>query len=178
MSAWPPRILITLLLAAGFHAAAIWLAPRAIVYIFMTRATAQMGVNHAAALPLPTDKSHTVVRPSPDLLYAACLYDVGTQPLLLESDLPDTYWSLSLFAANSDNFFAVNDQQVKTRHPRYVLALEAKPAGLPAELADVPVIVAPTRNGVVLFRNLVLDPTAMADAETAEHSARCTPVGG
>jgi uncharacterized membrane protein len=178
MKPWPRRILVTLLLAAGFHAAAVWLVPRVIVHIFMSRAGAQMGVNHANELPLPTDKSRAVVRPSPDLLYAACLYDIGAQPLLLESDLPDTYWSLSLFAANSDNFFAVNDQQAKTRHPRFVLALDAKPAGLPVALADVPVIVAPSSKGVVLFRNLVLDPAAMTGAQAAQHSAGCTPIAG
>jgi uncharacterized membrane protein len=178
MTPWPRRILVTLLLAAGFHAAAIWLVPRAIVHVFMARGAAQMGVNHATGGGLPNDRSRAVVRPSPDLLYAACLYDVSQHPLLLESDVPDTYWSLSLFAANSDNFFAVNDQQIQTRHPRYVLAQEAKPAGLPADLAGLPVIVAPTGRGVVLFRNLVLDPDVMTDAAAAQRSARCTPITG
>jgi uncharacterized membrane protein len=102
---------------------------------------------------------------------------VSDHPLVLESDLPDTYWSLSVFASNSDNVFAVNDRQLQTQHPRYLLARDAKPAGLPPDLAALPVIQTPSATGVVLFRNLVLDPKAMDAAETAQHSARCTPVG-
>jgi uncharacterized membrane protein len=178
MKPWPRRILITLALAVGLHAAAVWLVPRAIVATFIKRGAAQMGLNHANAGSLPTDRSRAVVRPSPDLLYAVCLYDVGQHPLLLESELPDSYWSLSLFAANSDNFIALNDRQIEHRPARYLLAADAQSNGLRPDLANLPVIVAPTAKGVALFRNLVLDPTAMTDAEAAQHSARCTPVGG
>jgi uncharacterized membrane protein len=178
MKLWLRRIVLVLALAAIFHLGAIWLLPSGIVALFTTRSAQRFGVNHAATQSLPTDQSRSVVRPSPDLLYAVCLYDVTEHPLVLESDLPDNYWSLSLFAANSDNFFAVNDRHVQGRHPRYLLARDAKPAGLPPDVADLPVIQAPSRTGVVLFRNLVLDPKAMDAAEAAQHSARCTPVGG
>jgi uncharacterized membrane protein len=176
MTLWLRRIGITLALAILFHAAAIWLLPSWIVALFTARSAGRLGINHAAALPLPTDQSRGVVRPSPDLLYAACLFDVTDRPLILESDLPDDYWSLSVFASNSDNVFAVNDRQVQGRHPRYLLARDAKPAGLPPDLAALPVIQAPSATGVVLFRNLVLNPNAMDAAEAAQKSARCTPV--
>jgi uncharacterized membrane protein len=176
MSLWLRRIGITLALAALFHAAAIWLLPSGIVALFTARSAGRLGINHAAALPLPTDLSRSVVRPSPDLLYAICLFDVTDRPLILESDLPDNYWSLSVFASNSDNVFAVNDRQVQGSHPRYLLARDAKPPGLPPDLAELPVIQTPSATGVVLFRNLLLDPKAMDAAEAAQSSARCTPV--
>jgi uncharacterized membrane protein len=176
VSPWPRRILATLLLAAACHAATLWIVPSGVVALFTMRSAARFGINHASVQPLPTDQSRSVVRPSPDLLYAVCLYDVTDHPLLLESDLPDDYWSLSVFADNSDNAFAVNDRQAATRHPRYLLARAAKPAGLPPELADLPVIQAPSGTGVVLFRYLVLDHGAMEQAAAAQRSARCTPV--
>lgn len=176
MTLWLRRIAVVLVLAAGFHALAVWALPRMITTRVMSRGAVRMGINQAYAQDLPTDKSRLVVQPSPDLLYAICLYDISTAPLLLESDLPKDYWSLSVFALNSDNVFAVNDQQVQTRHPRYILARDAKPTGLPPDLADVPVIVTPSSLGVVLFRNLVLDPTDMADARAAQKSAKCTAV--
>lgn len=178
MSLWLRRLVIVLALATIFHAAAIWLLPSGIVALFTARSTERFGINHVATQGLPTDQSRSVVRPSPDLLYAVCLYDVSDHPLILESDLPDNYWSLSLFAANSDNFFAVNDRQVQGPHPRYLLARDAKPSGLPPDLAGLPVIQAPSKTGVVLFRNLVLDPKAIEAAEVAQKSAKCTPVGG
>jgi uncharacterized membrane protein len=176
MSLWFRRILIVLVLAAGFHAATLYALPSGIVALFTARSAGRLGINRTATQSLPTDQSRSVVRPSPDLLYAVCLYDVTSHPLLLESDLPDNYWSLSLFASNSDNFFAVNDRQVEGRHPRYLLARDAKPAGLPADLAGLPVILAPSPTGVVLFRNLVLEAAAADTAQAAQQSARCTSV--
>jgi uncharacterized membrane protein len=178
MTRWLVRAGIVLLLAAGFHITAIWTLPRLIVQRVAGRMAASGGINRAFSQALPTAASRAVVKPSPDLLYAVCVFDLAAGPLLVEGDLPDGYWSLAAFAANSDNFFVVDDRQIQGRHARYVLATEAKPSGLPAELAAAPVIVAPSAKGVLLFRILVLDPAAMAEPLAAQRSARCAPIRG
>jgi uncharacterized membrane protein len=178
MRRWLARAGIVLLLAAAFHVGALWALPRLIVARVSSRMAANGEVNHAFGQSLPTAASRAVVKPSPDLLYAVCVFDLSTGSLLVEGDLPGGYWSLSAFAANSDNFFVVDDRQVQGNRARYLLAREAKPARLPAELAGVPVVVAPSAKGVLLFRILVLDPADMAAPLAAQRSARCTPVGG
>jgi uncharacterized membrane protein len=178
MKRWLPRAAIVLLLAAGFHLAAVWALPRVIVHVVTGRMAASVGVNHVFSQGLPTARSRAVVKPSPDLLYAGCVFDLSTGPLLVEGDLPGGYWSLSIFAANSDNFFVVDDRQMQSRHARYVLAATDRPPGLPAELSTAPVIVAPSAKGVLLFRILVLDPADMAAPLAAQQSARCTPLSG
>jgi uncharacterized membrane protein len=95
----------TLLLAAALHLAMIWLIPTAITLGFMRGLGKQAGYNHAVAPPLPTDTSRSVVAPSPDLLYAVCIFDVSAGPVRVSLRPPKSYWSLSLFDRNSDNFF-------------------------------------------------------------------------
>ena len=61
------------------------------------------------------ENARAIVRPSPDLLYAGCAFDLADGPLRIQATVPrDTYWSLSMFAANTDNFFVVNDRAAKS----------------------------------------------------------------
>jgi len=58
----------------------------------------------------PGPQSRGVVRPSPDLAYAICVYDLSDGPLKIRVAPWDDYWSLSLYAANTDNYWTVNDK--------------------------------------------------------------------
>ena len=107
---------------------------------------------------LPPMTDHTqrrVVMPSPDLLYAICSYDLATRPLRLRADpkLP-TYWSIALYAANSDNFFVLNDRQAGGQPVDLLLV---GPGGAtPPDLAKgTRVVATPSARGLVLMRVLV-----------------------
>ena len=58
----------------------------------------------------------------------------------------DTYWSVSMFAANTDNFFVMNDR--KARAPQVDLVLVR--AGQEYQSGGNAIIVIPTRRGVIL----------------------------
>jgi uncharacterized membrane protein len=62
--------------------------------------------------PMTDHHSRRIVMPSPDLLYASCTFDVSTKALRIRA-APDApgYWSIAPYAANSDNFFVLNDRQ-------------------------------------------------------------------
>lgn len=49
-----------------------------------------------------TPLSRQIVRPSPDFAYSACPYDLSRGPISLRVAPWDGYWSLSLYADNSD----------------------------------------------------------------------------
>ena len=51
------------------------------------------------------------MRPSPDLAYSACVYDLSAGPIRVTAAAWDDYMSVSAFAANSDNFFVSNDRE-------------------------------------------------------------------
>src|SRR5262245_52948717 len=61
----------------------------------------------------PTAASRLVVRPSPDILYASCPFDLSSGPLRVTASVPHTtYCSVSAFDAATNNFFVRNDREV------------------------------------------------------------------
>jgi len=169
------RWLIGLLLCAvAVHLLAVWALPRVIMWRLMSSGgmQAQTGV----FLPPMTDASQRrVVMPSPDLLYAACVIDASTQPVRVRADPQwSSYWSIALYAANSDNFFVINDRQAAGKPVDLVIhAPAATPPALPA---GTQAVAAPTDRVLLLMRLLVADYGAQRTAlEAARRSLRCDP---
>jgi uncharacterized membrane protein len=155
-----------LLLAMAAHALTVWALPR----LIMQRVFA--GLEPGVTLPPPTDhEQRRVVMPSPDLLYALCRLDLGDRGARISAD-PKTphYWSVALYAANSDNFHVINDRQLHGRP----LDLVVLPPGTPAAPGAV---VAPTRRVLLLMRLLIADPAhEMPMLEAARRSLRCEAI--
>jgi uncharacterized membrane protein len=112
--------------------------------------------------------------PSPDMLYSICVYDLGATDgavRISTHDMPETYWSVSVFDANTNNFYALNDRQAKTGAADFLLV----GPGRSAETGRLPVVTAPTNRGIVLFRTLVHDESHIAEIDAARHYAACEP---
>ena len=172
MSRALPWLLVVVIAAAIAHVAAVWAVPRAIMHVTWTRMAETGGTNVARHAARATHDSRSVVRPSPDLLYSICVYDLGAGPLRVSAPVPpDTYWSVSAFAMNTDNFLVVNDRQAGTSVDFILAGPNAaveKPEGLS-------VFVAPGPRGLVLFRTLVADETRLAAIDEVRRKARCAP---
>lgn len=175
MRRWLPWIAAALAGAALVHVVAVRAVPWLIMNAAMSRIGALSGINTTTFAPRADAGARGIVRPSPDLLYSTCVFDVSEQPLRITADVPpDTYWSLSMFAANTDNFFKVNDREAKGEHLDLVLAAAGDPVALPpgAKLVETP-----TFRGIVLTRTLVDDDGRLATLDEARRSFRCVPLG-
>ena len=170
---WLWRGVIVLAMAAVLHVFLVWLIPRAITGLFISRALKQGSYNRIAALPLPTDKSRAVVRPSPDLLYSACIFDVSAGPVRVSARLPGNYWSLSLFDLNSDNFFRVSDREIPGDRVEVILSSLRDSGAIKAKNPAAIVVRPPSTTGFLLIRSLVLDPGNMAREIEAQADTRC-----
>ncbi|MCW5715799.1 MAG: DUF1254 domain-containing protein [Bauldia sp.] len=150
-------ILTMLAVAAVTHVLVILRFPYMVMRI--VRRVAKYPVNELFHMPPTTSESRSVVRPSPDLLYSACLYDVSERPLRIHATLPGSYWSISFFANNTDNFFVMNDAQIGAGEAEFLLVGRgrAKPAG-PGTVVE-----AQSYRGVILIRMLVEKPEAIGD---------------
>ena len=96
-----------------------------------------------------TPLSRTIVRPSPDFAYAACPYDLAEGPVIISAAPWGDYWSLSLYAANSDNFFIIDDREARSgAEITLVRQGRAHPEGAPM------VVESPSRRGIALIRRL------------------------
>ena len=112
-----------------------------------------------------------------DRLYAVCIYDLTQAPLrITASPGLDTYWSIALYAANSDNFFVINDRQVGKGAVDIWLVSPDGNARTPPVPAGAQVVVSPSKEGFLLMRVLTSDYASEAAVlEPARRSLACTP---
>ncbi|HNV61006.1 MAG TPA: DUF1254 domain-containing protein [Rhodoferax sp.] len=176
---WFYRVLTLATTVVLVHIAAVWAVPRVIMQILMHGPIAQsMSMQNQAAFPPPvTAQSRTVVMPSPDLLYSVCVFDVTAGPVRITAQ-PNlkSYWSIALYAANSDNFFVINDQKSGDKPVDIWLV---SPSGSPVERpipTGAQVVVAPSKTGFLLMRVLTGNyESEKAVIEPARRTLVCKP---
>ncbi len=170
MKTWPLWIAAAIISAFIVHIVAVLLVPPVVMTVAMAR-MADAGADQAIVhMPPPTAASRSVVRPSPDLAYSVCLFDLSKGPLLVKAKVPETYWSVSAFAHNTDNFFVVNDQQITGDTLEFIIRREEDEL---AGYSGVPVSFAPSDRGIVLMRMLVTDREQYLEMDPVRRQATC-----
>lgn len=170
-SKWLKFGVLTLCGAALVHWAAITCAPELIMDRVLA-ARAEQGAHTIAHAERSTASSRRIVRPSPDLLYSTCLFDVSKLPLKVMTAAPaDTYWSVAFYAANTDNFFVLNDTQTKGNPATIVIAGRGQTVA--PQGPGVIVVSAPSDKGLVLFRTLINNDTRLAELDQQRRAAKC-----
>ena len=164
MTRW---LLGVLLGAAVVHLAAVAALPRLAMRAAMNRMQLAP-VNGFAQAPLATEKSRGIVRPSPDLAYSILVFDVKQRALAVTVPLTQPYTSLSGFAANTDNFFAINDLTAGASEISVVVVGPDTPRG---GLAGARVIESPSDRGILLVRRVVPSADAFAEIDAVRRRA-------
>lgn len=178
------RILALLATVVAVHLLTVWAAPRLIMQVLMNGPAAKtMDMrNQAAFPPAVTAASRSVVLPSPDMLYSVCVFDLTTGPLRIHADPKlKSYWSIALYADNSDNFFVINDKQAQDKPVALWLVppdSEQHAATSPVPLLTAPegntLVRAPSTQGFLLMRVLTGNYDAEKSiVEPARRSLRC-----
>jgi uncharacterized membrane protein len=171
MKRWIFWIAYVVLVAAGVHIVAVAALPSLIMSRVMN-AVGTEGTGRILFSDRPDESARRVVRPSPDLLYSICVYDVSKNPLRITTGAPqDTYWSVSFFADNTDNFFVFND--TKAQGKSGTILLIGKGQTLPTHDGAVMVVSAPSPRGLVLFRTLISDDARLPEIDRQRREARC-----
>ena len=157
------------------HLGAVWATPYALMRVAMNRLSGEgKAINGFAFGPRTTQSSRGVVRPSPDLAYSSCVYDLAGGPLLVTANpTPNNgYASLSVFAANTDNI-GVFDSLRMPDGIRFILAREGQ---------EVPkgerVLRSPSRTGIILDRRLAPDAATFVAADRARRQDSCRSFKG
>ena len=131
------------------------------------------GVNVAIAAPRADHTQRFVVRSSADLLYSACVFDLSKGPLRVTAPLAGGYASISGFAANTDNFFVLDDRRSDGERLSAVLHRPGEPTPKSVEGVGV---ASPTEKGVVLVRYLIEDESRMAEVLARQYEIACDPL--
>ncbi len=199
---WRAALLWFLLLVPVFNGLTVLLLPTAINRLVMHRIAARglegaaepddrpaarirkaeilarRGINVALPAPRADASARTVVRPSPDLLYTACVFDLSKGPLHITAPVQASYMSVSGFAADTSNFFALNDAAMAadSQGQKRLDVVLTRDAGtsIPAGARR---ILAPSDRGLILFRSLIPEDAALPQLQAEfQTQQRCDPL--
>ena len=159
-------VVFTLAVAVIVHVATLVALP----HFIMSRAISKMGVVNTIHPGKRLDETaRGVVKPRPDLLYSTCPYDLSAGPLHVHAPVPPgTYWSVSAFDADTNNYFVRND-----RHAAGVVDFYVVERGGALHPSGATIVTSPTRRGLLLFRTLINDESRFAAIDAARRQATC-----
>jgi len=108
-----------------------------------------------------------VVMASPDMVNMLGVYDASREPVRIRCKVPDwdTYWSISLFAWNTDNFYVLNDLAAKSKDLDLIVTA---PGAAYGKQGNEEVITSPTARGVVVVRLVVKNRDDAAEVARAK----------
>ncbi len=169
MRRWISPLLFGAVLAAIAYQATLIAAPRVLMNAALKRVERLGGVNALRHPPMASAEARTIVRPSPDLAYSSCVFDLGEGPVVIEvAPVPAPYWSLSVFDARTNVAFVRNNRDSRGAPIRIALALAGQqvPAGIEAVRVD-------GARGIALIRVLVESRDRFAEIDRARRASRC-----
>lgn len=172
MNRWIAPLIVAALLAVGSYIATMAMTPYVLMKIAENRIAARSPVNRFTHSPPVRADAQFVVRPSPDLLYSICPFDLTNGPLEVRAEpVPGRYSSISVFDARTDVAFVRNDEQMAGQPMRVVLAMrgQAVPQGV-----ETVRLIYPT--GIILQRVLLADPSEAAEVDLIRSRASCAPL--
>ena len=149
------------------------------------RLAERSGVNTAGHVGAIDADNRTIVRPSPDLAYSVCPFDVSDGPLEIGfSPITDHYWSVTIFDAETNTAFVLNDKAAGESRINIDVrkadenSAETKPAGNLDTVGGKTnySVKMPTEKGVALLRILVRDEEDFQEIDSQRRLFNCGPL--
>jgi len=169
---WGRLLWIGFVAAVLAHLAFVYAAPRVMMGVAFNRLSNDGAlVNAWRVSDRVTPDSRTIVRPSPDFAYSACAYDVSRGSVTIQVTPWDSYWSLSLYAGSSDNYYVIDDREARNGASITLIRRGRTPP------EDVGVVVeSPSNRGIALIRRLAPSPSEYEAAADVARSDVCASV--
>lgn len=170
MKTWIFWGLATVLLATIVHISVIMFAPMLDIGRRMAQFEAAAGLNTLQKLPPAHSDGVLVVEPSPDVSYAFCRFDLSRGPVRLSAPIPDTYWSVSVYASTGENVYTINDAQTGLRKLELLIV---GPSDGNIQTDDAIVFESPSDSGLVIIRGFVPERSQRPIIDRMLSTARC-----
>ena len=172
MRRWILPILAGGVVAFVANQATLLATPYALMYAALNKVRERSPENRFAFAPMATADNQTIVRPSPDLAYSTCVFDVSKGPVLVDvMPVPGRYWSVSIFDARTDVTAVRSDRDTDGKPAR--LALMKKGQKVPA--GYTPVVLAYDR-GIALIRILLANPQEFPAVDAIRRKSTCKQI--
>ncbi|HEY0594222.1 DUF1254 domain-containing protein [Sphingopyxis sp.] len=171
MRNWLGPFAFGLIVAIVTAYAAIWAIPYGLMNVAIER-LGQGGVNTMSYGNLANPDRQPVVRPSPDLAYSSCPYNLSEGPVAIDvAPVPGRYTSLSIFDAATDVIFVRNDVEAGGKPFRIIVARAGQAVPKGAE-----VVRTNHDHGIALIRILLKDPAEIGAIDAARRQSSCATV--
>jgi uncharacterized membrane protein len=150
----------------GWHLTT-WATPRLIMKVAFERLAERAGgVNRMGHAPPTSPESQMIVRPSPDLLYSICAFDLTQGDIEVRIGQTQGYWSASVYDQATNNFYLVSHRDFDPTTQALRLSITPAPAAIRS----------PSARGVILVRRRMDNEAVRADALRAQLSDTCSVV--
>ena len=169
MRRWIFPILASGLVALGAYQATLLATPYALMYAALQKIGGAGPVNRFAFSQMATADNQPIVRPSPDLSYSTCVFDLSKGPVLVDvMPVPGRYWSVSIFDARTDVAAVRSDRDTQGGPARLALMkMEQK-----APVGYQPVLLGYDR-GLALIRILLTNPSEFPVVDAIRRKSTC-----
>ncbi len=168
----------TVMLAGATHLAVVLFTPDISMASLIGRITAATAVNRMVVLE-PEETATLVHEINPDLAYAVCPYDIADNDLQITLEIPDTYWSISIYNERGDNIYTLNDRQAGASYLvlRLVQKASASDETLVPSLTEGNAVVVRTSSlrGVIMLRAMVPNGAYRQRIRDTLNASRCAP---
>lgn len=172
MRNWLIPALAAVIMAFTAYQATLLATPYALMYAALQKIGDRTQPNRFAFSPMSTADNQPIVRPSPDLSYSTCVFDVSNGPVLVDvAPVPGRYWSVSIFDARTDVAAVRSDRDTKGKPAR--LALVKK--GQTAPKGYEPVVVKYDR-GLALIRILLATSDEFPAIDAIRRKSTCRQI--
>jgi uncharacterized membrane protein len=168
---WLLPAIVGLAMAIAAYQGTLLATPYVLMSAAMKKIGAQAPVNSFRFGEPSTPDNQPIVRPSPDLVYSSCVFDVSDGPVLIDVPaVPDSYWSVSIFDARTDVAKVISVRENADKPARIVLhhkdmQLEMVPNYEPVALKY--------NKGIALIRILLKDPAQYAAVDAIRRKSTC-----
>lgn len=171
MRSWLGPLALGLLVAGATAWIAIWAIPYGLMTVAIDR-LGQGGINTMSYGRLATPERQPVVRPSPDLAYSSCPYDLAAGPVAIDvTPVPGRYTSLSIFDAATDVIFVRNDIEAGGKPFQIIVARTDQPVP-----SGTDVVRTDHDRGIALIRLLLKDPSEIGELDAIRRQSSCATV--
>jgi hypothetical protein len=171
MRRWLFPMLIGLVLAVAGYQATLLATP----YLLMGAAIKKIGSagppNQFAFGPMATADRQPIVRPSPDLSYSTCVFDLSKGTVFIDVEpIPGHYWSVSIFDARTDVAAVRSDRDTGGKAARLQLVREGWKA---KHTIGYDMVSVPSDKSIALIRILLNNPNDFAKVDALRRKSRC-----
>jgi uncharacterized membrane protein len=174
MRRWIMPLLIGAGLSIAAYQATLVATPFALMQLAMRKVGSAAPVNQFAFGKMATAANQPIVRPSPDLSYSTCVFDVSNGPVLIDvAPVPDHYWSVSIFDARTDVAAVRSDRDTGGKPARLILYRAGTNVTPLAGYEPVPLAY---NKGTALIRILLANPSEFPAIDAIRRKSICKAI--